>query len=59
MTTTLFIVLVGFTDFDSCWNFWHEQKPALSEAIILDLCTEIETDPIATVRPKARPTKDQ
>ena len=56
---TIFAIVLIFTDFDECWNFYHGSK---SEQYTYSACSELagpeaSAAPATSLRPKARPSQ--
>jgi len=54
---TVFAILLVFSDFDDCWNFYHDNnlEPLAAEACIESTQPVASAAPETSLRPKVRP----
>ena len=60
MTPIVFSILLQFTDWDDCWNFYHANREALDNVELSHFCVEDEAvtyGPSYSLRPKSREDK--
>lgn len=58
MKSSIYVLTLVFHDWDACWNLVHDKRLMGDEALYA-VCTQVDTDPFATVRPRVRPWSEE
>jgi len=57
---TVYIIALGFTDWDQCWNFYHANRALMDSTAVAEFCVEGDAEPPGmrySLRPKSREDK--
>jgi len=60
MVPVVFSILLQFTDWDDCWNFYHANREALDKVELSDFCSKtvaLSYGPSVSLRPVGREDK--